>query len=115
MKIRTSPLDRLFSHYIRLRDKGICQRCGTAGSLQTSHFHGRAKQSVRYDPDNAVALCFGCHQHLGSHPAEHVAFMLKRLGQERYDMLEHRARQVGKVDKEAIRLYLNQKIKEMDV
>ena len=94
----------------QLRDK-FCQRCGKAGRLQTAHFHSRAKQSVREDPDNAIELCFGCHQYLSSHPVEYVAFMLKHLGQERYDMLEHRA---GQMDKEAIRLWLNQKIKEVE-
>ena len=35
--IRYSPLDRLFSRYIRLRDK-CCQRCGRAGGrLEAAH------------------------------------------------------------------------------
>jgi len=118
MKIRTSPLDRLFSRYIRLRDKGICQRCGkykglTQG-LDCAHYHSRRKGNTKYDEDNCLALCSpGCHQYFEENPKEFDQFMLYRLGQERYDMLEHRARQVGKPDKKAIELYLKQEIKEL--
>ena len=62
MKIRLDPLDRLFSRYIRLRDGGICQRCGkyvglTQG-LHCAHFHGRANRNTRYEFDNELTLCY---------------------------------------------------------
>ena len=110
MKIKLEPLDKLFSQYIRLRDK-VCQRCGSSRGLQTSHFIGRSNKAVRWDEDNACALCFGCHQYFTSHPLEHVEFWKQRLG-DRFDLLQCRAREVGRVDKEAIALYLNVKIKE---
>lgn len=111
MKIRIDPLDKLFSRYIRLRDK-VCQRCG--GKVQhCAHFHGRSSKSVRWDEDNACGLCYGCHQYLDSHPVEKVEFFKSRLG-EKYDLLNARLRQIHpKPDKTLLYLYFTVKIKEL--
>ena len=113
MKIRIDPLDKIFSLYIRSRDK-VCQRCG--GKAQhCAHFHGRARKSVRWDEDNACALCFGCHQYLDSHPLEKVEFFKSRLTEERFDMLNSRARTPARyLDKSALMLYYKTKLKEME-
>ena len=117
MKIRLDPLDRLFSRYIRLRDGGICQRCGkyvglTQG-LHCAHFHSRRHQNTRYDPDNAIALDFGCHQYLDSHPIEKIEFFKARLGEQAFDLLRARANEVGRPDKKAIELWLKKELKEV--
>ena len=112
MRVKIKPLDKLFSQYIKARDK-YCQRCGGSGGLQTSHFWGRKRQLVRYDPDNAVLLCFGCHQYLSANPAEHTAWFKKHLGEEAFELLESRANQVGKIDENAVYLYLKEKLKEV--
>ena len=114
MKIRVDKLDVLFSKFIRLRDK-YCQRCGGSSGLQTSHFYGRAKQSIRFDPENSCLLCFGCHQYFHSHPLEHVEWFKDRLGEVGFDLLQARARIPGKVDKAAIELYLKEQIKRLEV
>ena len=120
MKIRLSPLDKLFSEFIRKRAIAMsqgCERClsykADYKELQCSHFYGRSRRSVRWDEDNAVGLCFGCHQYLSSHPQEHVDFFKQRL-EDRFDMLEGRMRQIGKPDIEALTLYYTEKIKEED-
>lgn len=114
MKIKITALDKLFAQYIKLRDK-FCQRCGGSGGLQTSHFWGRGRKSVRYDEDNAVLLCFGCHQYFHANPAEHRDWFLKHLGQDAFDMLEKRAQTIGnKPDLNLITLYLKAKLKELD-
>lgn len=108
MRIRRDKLDILFSQYVRFRDK-VCQRCG--GKAQhCAHFHGRAKRSVRWDEDNCCALCFGCHQFLDSHPLEKVEFFKARLGEERFDKLNSRMRQVQKPDKELLTIYYKQRL-----
>ncbi len=114
MKIRIDKLDVLFSQVIRLRDK-VCQRCGGSNSLQCSHFYGRAKKSVRWDEDNAAALCFGCHQYLGSHPLEHVEWFKARLGEQKFDLLQGRARIPYKPDREALGIYLEAKKKKLEL
>lgn len=113
MRVKIDPLDKLFSEYIRKKaaQNGGCEYCGKPTDwkgLQTSHFHGRRKRSVRYDPDNACGLCFSCHLHLGENPYVHTEFFKKRLGSERFEQLNIRANQLVKIDKEATKLYLKE-------
>ena len=132
MKIKRDKLDDLCSEYIRRRaiqKTGGCERCLTPkydiqkedGSiypawkqLQACHFHSRRHYSIRYDPDNLVGCCFGCHQYLDSHPLEKVEFFKARLGEDKYDMLNSRMRIIHpKPDKVLLTLYYQQKIKEV--
>ena len=108
MKVRIDPLDKLFAQYIKLRDKW-CQRCGGTSGLQTAHFFGRARKSVRWDEDNACLLCFGCHQYFHSRPLEFVEWFKSRLG-DKFELLQGRERVLVKPDKEAIKLYLKEQI-----
>jgi hypothetical protein len=116
MKIKIDPLDSLFSKYIRLRAKGKCERCGKdyggIKGLQCAHYHSRRKKSVRWDESNCVALCFGCHQHFHEEPEEFKAFMIKRLGT--LDLLDARARQIGKPDTALISMWLKQEIAKLE-
>jgi hypothetical protein len=52
---------------------------------------GRGKWSVRFDPDNALALCVHCHFEMGSNPHEHKKLIKKILGEARYDLLIERS------------------------
>jgi 5-methylcytosine-specific restriction endonuclease McrA len=117
LKIRIDPLDVLFSKYIRLRAKGRCERCGSEKGikgLQCAHYHSRRKGSVRWDEDNAVALCFGCHQHFHEEHHEFDEFMKQRLG-DRLDLLDARARVPARhIDKAMIKIWLEQEIKKYD-
>ena len=118
--MKLSPLDKLFSEFIRkraIKEVGGCERCLTWKEsylrLQCSHFMGRRKRSVRFDEDNAVGLCPACHMYLTSNPLEHVEFFRKRLGQ-RYEMLEARANRPQKIDENALTLYLRYQIKILE-
>ena len=114
MRIKVDKLDVLFSRLVRLRAGGKCEYCGKLKllpHLQCSHFHGRRKRSTRYDPDNAVGVCFSCHQYLGSNPYQHTEFFKKHLGSEKFDALNIRAEIPMKVDKEKMEASLLEKIK----
>ena len=116
MKIKLDALDRLFSLYIRKRARGYCERCKRyfgVERLQCSHFYGRRARSVRYDPDNACALCFSCHIYLGENPREHTRFFRDRLG-DRLDQLEARWSIPQKPDRQAIRLWLKEELKKYE-
>ena len=58
--------------------------------LHCSHYYGRGRYSVRFDPDNAVALCYGCHRHVGSNPSDHLDFIRERLGPDKFRELTQR-------------------------
>ena len=88
MTKRKKPLinkaDKLFSAFIRKRD-GHCVKCGKSGLLHCHHIISRSAKSVRWDEDNAIALCPGCHRNWAhANPLGVAEFMRIRLGQERY-------------------------------
>ena len=95
VKIRSA--DKWFSLCIRERVAWFCERCGRDTpqdkrmGLHCSHFHGRGKWSVRFDQDNAEALCYGCHMHLTANPHKHQARQLDKLGDGLYEILNERA------------------------
>jgi len=125
-----AKLDALFSEYIRRRAiqrVGGCERCLTHKydiqkedssifpaykQLQCSHFIGRSRSSVRFDPDNACGLCGACHLYLTAHPLEHTEFFKQRLGRN-FDLLMARMRIIG-IDQKAIELYLKEQLKLLE-
>jgi hypothetical protein len=94
MKVRITKEDAVFSKLIRLRDGYTCQKCGKyfdqGHGLQCSHFYSRRHQATRYDPDNACAHCFTCHQRLGENPVEFGNWIRTFLGDARYAELNAR-------------------------
>lgn len=91
--IKRTPEDDDFSVLIRGRDEWTCQRCGRVyvpptRALHCAHYFTRRTQATRLYPDNALALCYGCHQFVDSHKAEKDALWLSKLGPERYEALE---------------------------
>ena len=131
--MKIDPLDKLFSEYIRRRAIqrcGGCERCGTIKpdltredgstfpgwmSLQCSHIVGRTNKAVRWDEDNALGLCGGCHMYVEHNPIEHVEFAKDKLGEQAYEYLKIRAGIPARyLDKEAIKVYIKQLLKEME-
>ena len=97
--MRLRKTDGLFRKLVLKRDNFTCQRCGTTypedncRGLHVSHYWGRGRENTRFDFDNCVCLCYGCHLiwgHGDGRP-EYEAFMRHKLGQQRYDLLELRA------------------------
>lgn len=104
--IKLRPSDKLFSQYIRLRDR-YCMRCGSPVqfndkgmpvSHEASHFQGRRKEATRFDPENVDTMCFTCHQFLGENPYEHVAWQVKKKGQAAVDAIVLRSNGYKKRD-----------------
>lgn len=117
MSLKIDTADKLFSLYIRTRDNWSCQRClkkyaPPTSALHCSHFFGRRKESTRYEPLNACALCMGCHLYFTSHPAEHYEWQVKRLGQNIIDKLTLQANTYKKKDRKLEAMYWRLKLKE---
>lgn len=109
MKIVIDKADAIFSKYIRLRD-GKCMRCQRRGypdkdglpigSLQNSHYFGRAKESTRFEPSNCDALCYGCHEYWGStHREDYRQFKIRQLGERGFQLLTLQANSYQKKDR----------------
>lgn len=54
-------LDKMFSEIVRR--KGFCERCGKTdkSKLQCAHLYSRRHKNIRWDLENALCLCSGCH------------------------------------------------------
>lgn len=106
--------DRLFSLIVRKRDK-VCQRCGTADDLQCAHGFTRGYVSTRWDEQNAWALCRGCHLFYTHRPIEWADFMIDAMGEEAYDALRLKARDIRiRPDLEATVDALDERLKELE-
>ena len=115
--VKIDVADQAFSKYIRTRDNWTCQRCNKryeppTNALQCSHFMGRGKENTRFEPDNADALCYGCHRYFTAQPALHLAWQVERKGQERIDSLVIQSNKYKKKDRKAEVLIWRQALKE---
>lgn len=81
-------LDNVFSKIIRTRD-GKCLHCGTTQNLHCSHVLPRTYISVRWNLDNAIALCYRCHIYWWhKYPHDAVAWFDKLYPKRYGDILE---------------------------
>lgn len=82
--------DKLFSKYIRERDKrafGACPFvCG--GPIERAfHFVTRSKHSVRWNELNAVGSCSGCNYRYEFDPHFAILWYINRFGEPAYESL----------------------------
>ena len=102
--IKRTTADKHFSNCIRLAANWTCNRCGAYSpedkrmGLHCSHYHGRGKLGTRFVVDNAEALCYGCHQYLGSNPSEHKAHKEKQMGEGAMQILQEKARNTNPIN-----------------
>jgi 5-methylcytosine-specific restriction endonuclease McrA len=103
MNIRIDKADTVFSKAIRTRDKFKCVRCDReypeGKGLQVHHFFGRRYENTRFDPENVISVCFGCHRFFHENPLQQVEFFEERLGKTRFDELKLRANMYCKRDR----------------
>lgn len=109
-KVKIDKADKLFSLWIRTRDNWTCQRCfkkytPPTSALHCSHFKGRSKEATRFEPLNADALCYGCHQYFTSQPDEHYNWQIHKKGKEVIDKLTLMSSQYKKKDRKLESLY----------
>lgn len=70
--------------------------------------------SVRFDPDNCIALCHGCHRYWEKEDREgYREYMLKRLGQFQFDRLTLKARMKVKRDEKLAQLYARELLNKL--
>lgn len=138
-KSKSKTEDVLFSDCVRVLAGWKCVRCKRQhepyqNTMDCSHFWGRGNHSVRFDFENADALCrYPCHQGkdsfnpdklgweykkqiVGQHgcefDGEYTAYKKKQLGERGFDLLMLRAHvsQKFKIDKKELRIVLRAKL-----
>lgn len=88
-----SPADKAFADFIKARDGYQCQKCGKQYAkgdkgLQCSHHFSRRYYNIRFDPDNAIALCHHCHNYWYQKDIPESARWLEaKIGKDKIDRL----------------------------
>ena len=119
MNIKILAEDKLFSKYIRKRDKK-CSRCGSLVqfnekgdpvSHSASHYITRGNWATRMDQMNVTTLCFPCHQKWGGDDREGYKWFMKGwLGKEGFQDLLKRSNEPA--SKRKIRMWAKGYYKE---
>ena len=99
-------LDSVFSLYIRLRDSRDydhlffrCISCGMVKPFEKAdcgHYFSRRNQSTRYNEVNCHAECSHCNRFKADHLHGYRENLIKKIGQERFDLLAWEAKQPKK-------------------
>ena len=113
MKVSIRKTDKQFSEIMR-KVRPYCEKCHRTTGLCVAHYHGRRKESVRFDPENILILCFACHQYFHENPLEHSLFVVKKIGRKAFDRLTIRANTPQKRDDVMQNLVNAQLIKSLD-
>lgn len=103
--IKRSKADHWFSKCIRERANYKCERCGkeyTASStgLHCSHHFSRSHRPIRWCKDNALALCFSCHNWYAGNPVQSGRWLSEKLGETMIAILEEKLGDKTKISKE---------------
>jgi hypothetical protein len=105
----------VFNKYIRKRDKDeLCISCKQKPKKENAgHFYNANNHwNVRFDEDNVHLQCERCNSFLSGNLIEYRANLIEKIGQERFDQLEERARVTRKFTKDELK-ELIKKYKEM--
>lgn len=119
-------LDEIFSLYIRLRDSEEFQfkyfRCISCSQVKSfkyadcGHYFSRKNKSTRYSEINCNTECSHCNRFKADHLHGYHDNLLKKIGQERFDLLQWEAGQTKKYtvfELQALINYYSKKIKEL--
>jgi len=99
--IKRDEADRWFSKVVRLRVNWRCEHCQkqydeSSTGLHCAHIYGRANKAVRWDLDNAVSLCYACHQKFGANPLDFHAWLHIEHGPGHMELLNEKRRAIFK-------------------
>ena len=117
--VKRDKYDITFSRFIKLRDRGVCQRCGKSKEhMETSHLFSRRKsKALRCDPSNACLKCNSCHGWWHSNPIAAAEWLKSVIGELKYYDLMRRANTPTKFsqwEKDFQRSELQEQIKRME-
>ncbi len=109
----------VFNAYIRERDAALpCISCGVtrAGQWDCSHYRSRAAAShLRFSEANCHRACSVCNQHFSGRIVDYRIGLIRKIGMEAVELLEHDNRPHKWTIEEAkeIKVLYRQKLKEL--
>jgi hypothetical protein len=96
----------VFNKYIRERDKDeLCISCKSIPKkVNAGHFwNANNHWNVRFDEDNVHVQCERCNSYLSGNLLEYRTNLLTKIGAERFNQLEARARVTRKFTKDELK------------
>jgi hypothetical protein len=123
--MKTDSLDKIFSQYIRLRDRITgtqyvkCISCGKVVDWKESdcgHYVNRKHKSTRWDEKNCNAQCQSCNRFDEGCMSGYTLGLIKKYGSDTIEMLHYKKHQVSKLSQfevDQLLKYYKEKVKEM--
>jgi hypothetical protein len=98
-------LDKYFSDLVKKRDNHTCQKCrSNTKQLNCCHFYSRKYFSVRWEMENAITLCVGCHFYFHHNPAEFAGWYKDKVGEPILTWLSFKKNNVFKTNLQNLQL-----------
>ena len=119
-KIKIRKEDEIFAKAIKIRDGWKCKFCGKyfpeghRRGLDCAHFWGRKNESVRFNSDNADALCTAHHSYFHQYPSLYYDWKKEQLGEDGFNALQVRANTYCKKDRSMRILEVKEFLKMME-
>ena len=107
-----------------VRDRSICQRCGTRppNQIQWAHVLTRTQKWAQWDADFSMALCSGCHFWFDANkgnlmrPSTGLAWWMEKFPDRATRLMAlYASKKRPKVDREALKLWLEAELKKREV
>lgn len=99
-----NKLDKLTGQIVR--SKGKCEFCGKKTNLQACHIFSRKYNNTRWDLDNLLCLCAGCHFIAHAEPLLFAENVKTYLGGDKYELLKEKHNIITKYTTEDLQLKL---------
>ena len=117
--MKRDKFDIIVSKITRLREGNCCEACKIKfDRTECAHIFGRRHKSVRWDLDNVLCLCHGCHRKYTENPVDFTRFLERYMGIDALDKLRLKAwrtKKWTKTEKADLYEYLKAKLKEVEV
>ena len=79
----SDPVYKQFRLEVLKRDKFTCQMCNKRGKRVRLNVHHIMKWSsastLRYDTDNGITLCKGCHKSVTGKESHYISYFLEKV------------------------------------
>lgn len=106
-------LDRVFSLFIRQRDKK-CVQCGKVEQLTCGHLLTRAKYSVRWNEGNAFGQCAGENMKHEFQPEHYTLWYINKFGLQSYEQLVTDSNKLSKFTNSDLQEKINYYTKQIE-
>lgn len=96
---------KVFSEYVRRRDKGICFTCGVKKDWKEMHASHLFHNKLDFHPRNIHACCPRCNTFLHGNLGEYTARFIKKYGLDQYDELKKSQTRFGSPAHKSWKIY----------